>query len=59
MTQGEFRYRIDVLLGNGFGSAPCRVGSGRTQPDQIGPQAIDAVRAAILAAQPEGVLPLK
>lgn len=48
MTQGELRHGFDILLGNRRRAAPCRVRTGRTQPDQIGTQAIDTRRKATL-----------
>ena len=48
MAQGELGDRVDILLGDGARTAPCGMGPGGAQPDQIGAQAIDAGGKATL-----------
>lgn len=49
MAQHEVGHRLDILGGDLPRAAPRRMGTGGTQPDQVGTQAIDAGIEAALA----------
>ena len=48
MTQGKLGDGIYVVLGNCAGAAPGRMGTGSTQPHQVGTHAVDTCGEATL-----------
>ena len=41
MAQGKLRDGFDIFLADRISTAPCRVGPGATQPDQVRAQTVD------------------
>ena len=48
MAQGKLRHRVDIFLLDSSGATPSRMGTGATQPDQVGTQAVDPSGKAAL-----------
>lgn len=56
MTQGELGNGVDILLFYNNTATPCRMGTGRSQPHQIGAHAVDAGSKTTLGDGLQGLI---